>query len=112
MGLPRAASCRGRAEAIVAAAAGIDLIIRPQRQPARLVPQGERGGRRKRLLFALRHEPADGAYGTIATAVDSVPPALEVTVIDGGKVDAGATGPEVSNPALRATALDAGANAW
>ena len=47
---------------------------------------GERGGPRKRLLFALRREPADGAYGRIVTVWVSAPPALEVTVIDGVKV--------------------------
>ena len=43
----------------------------------------------------LRREPAAGTYGVITTGVLSVPPALEVTVMDGGKVDVSVTGPSV-----------------
>ena len=71
------------------------LMMRPARQPARLAPQGERGGPRPRLLFALRREPAASTYGAIATAMESVPPVVEFTVMDGGKGEVTATGANV-----------------
>jgi len=70
-------------------------MIRPARQPARLAPQGERGGPPQRLLFDLRREPAAGAYCVIATAMVSVPPVVEFTVMDGGKGEVTATGANV-----------------
>jgi len=65
------------------------------RKLARLAPVRERGGPPKRLLFALRRELAAGRYGVIATGAVSVPPALEFTVMDGGKGDVSVTGPSV-----------------
>ena len=40
-------------------------------------------------------EAAGSTYGVIATGEVSVPPALELTVMDGGRVDVSATGPSV-----------------
>jgi len=65
------------------------------RKLARLAPVRERGGPRNHLLFASRREPAASCYGVITTGVVSVPPALELTVMDGGKVDVSVTGPSV-----------------
>jgi len=83
-----------------ASASSVRIVLPSSRPPTsrkltRLAPVRERGGSRNHLLFALRREPAASCYGVITTGVVSVPPALELTVMDGGKVDVSVTGPSV-----------------